>query len=161
MPPGPTWSSELNSVPEIGKRGKHLPHMDHVQKDTLNISSLGESASFDANTFLVVPPRTFDELKIGDVFRAPSRTLTDAHSAAFQTVSADNHPIHYDVEWARKHGHSAPVVHGLLKIGRAWHPNNHFPTQDHRRNRKIWTPKASVVTNIVAKCLKRIYFLQA
>ena len=49
----------------------------------------------------------------------------------------------------------------LLKIGRAWHPNNHFPTQDHRRNRKIWTPKASVVTNIVAKCLKRIYFLQA
>src|SRR5260370_17282230 len=27
MPPGPTWSSELNSVPEIGKRGKHLPHI--------------------------------------------------------------------------------------------------------------------------------------
>jgi hypothetical protein len=25
------------------------------------------------------------------VFRAPSRTLTDAHAAAFQTFSADNH----------------------------------------------------------------------
>ena len=25
----------------------------------------------------------------------------------------DNHPVHYDAEWARKHGHVAPVVHGL------------------------------------------------
>ncbi|WP_030738233.1 MaoC family dehydratase [Streptomyces sp. NRRL S-31] len=62
---------------------------------------------------LVVPARTFDELSVGEVFRAPSRTLTDAHAAAFQTVSADNHPVHYDAEWARRHGHSAPVVHGL------------------------------------------------
>src|SRR5260370_470505 len=44
---------------------------------------------------------------------APSRTLTDAHAAAFQTVSADNHPVHYDAVWAARHGHSAPVVHGL------------------------------------------------
>jgi acyl dehydratase len=28
-------------------------------------------------------------------------------------VSADNHPIHYNVEYARSHGHTAPVVHGL------------------------------------------------
>lgn len=98
------------------RKGKEMTedaHNDLFQKDPLNASSLGGSASFDANTFRVVPPRTFDELKIGEVFRAPSRTLTDAHSAAFQTVSADNHPIHYDVEWARKHGHSAPLVHGL------------------------------------------------
>jgi acyl dehydratase len=39
--------------------------------------------------------------------------LTDAHATAFQAVSADNHPIHYNVEYARSHGHSAPVVHGL------------------------------------------------
>ena len=48
--------------------------------------------------FTVVPPRRFEDLRVGDVFRAPSRTLTDAHASAFQTVSADNHPIHYDVE---------------------------------------------------------------
>ncbi|MFD4511133.1 MaoC family dehydratase [Streptomyces sp. NPDC058457] len=70
-------------------------------------------AVFDPEQFLVVPARTFDELEVGEVFRAPSRTLTDAHAAAFQTVSADNHPVHYDAEWARRHGHSAPVVHGL------------------------------------------------
>lgn len=70
-------------------------------------------AEFDPDAFLVVPARTFEDLRIGEVFRAPSRTLTDAHAAAFQTVSADNHPVHYDAEWARRHGHSAPVVHGL------------------------------------------------
>jgi acyl dehydratase len=68
---------------------------------------------FDPVGFTVVPPRKFEDLRVGDVFRAPSRTLTDAHAAAFQTVSADNHPIHYDVEYARRHGHIAPVVHGL------------------------------------------------
>ncbi|MDW6057369.1 MaoC/PaaZ C-terminal domain-containing protein [Streptomyces sp. FXJ1.4098] len=72
-----------------------------------------EPTDFDPDAFLVVPARTFEDLRIGEVFRAPSRTLTDAHAAAFQTVSADNHPVHYDAEWARKHGHSAPVVHGL------------------------------------------------
>jgi len=68
---------------------------------------------FDPVGFTVVPPRQFEDLRVGEVFRAPSRTLTDAHASAFQTVSADNHPIHYDVEYARRHGHSAPVVHGL------------------------------------------------
>jgi acyl dehydratase len=76
----------------------------------------GESApttSFDPTLFLLVPAKRFEDLKVGDIFRAPSRTLTDAHASAFQTVSADNHPIHYDAVWAARHGHSAPVVHGL------------------------------------------------
>src|SRR5580658_6230467 len=68
---------------------------------------------FDPATFTVVEPKAFEDLKVGDVFRAPSRTLTDAHASAFQAVSADNHPVHYDAEWARQHGHSTPVVHGL------------------------------------------------
>src|ERR1700722_13721526 len=72
-----------------------------------------QPGSFDPVGFTVVPPRRFEDLRVGDVFRAPSRTLTDAHASAFQTVSADNHPIHYDVEYARRHGHTAPVVHGL------------------------------------------------
>ena len=69
--------------------------------------------SFNPDTFLIVPAKTFEDLKIGDIFRAPSRTLTDAHASAFQTVSCDNHPVHYDKEWAQQRGHSAPVVHGL------------------------------------------------
>jgi acyl dehydratase len=69
--------------------------------------------SFDPSSFLMVPAKRFEDLLVGDLFRAPSRTLTDAHASAFQTVSADNHPVHYDKEWAVRHGHSAPVVHGL------------------------------------------------
>jgi acyl dehydratase len=76
-------------------------------------SAAKQSRNFDPVSFTVVPPRRFEDLRVGDVFRAPSRTVTDAHAAAFQTVSADNHPIHYDVEYARRHGHTAPVVHGL------------------------------------------------
>ena len=68
---------------------------------------------FDPLDFAIVQAKSFEELQVGDVFRAPSRTLTDAHSSAFQTVSADNHPVHYDAVWAKAHGHSAPVVHGL------------------------------------------------
>ncbi|MEE1810314.1 MaoC family dehydratase [Streptomyces sp. BE133] len=82
------------------------------QQDTQQ-SAAAAPPAFDPDAFLVVPARTFEDLRIGEVFRAPSRTLTDAHAAAFQTVSADNHPVHYDAEWARRHGHSAPVVHGL------------------------------------------------
>src|SRR6202521_5590963 len=74
---------------------------------------LNQPASFDPVRFTVVPPRRFEDLRVGELFRAPSRTLTEAHASAFQTVSADNHPIHYDVEYARRHGHTAPVVHGL------------------------------------------------
>jgi acyl dehydratase len=68
---------------------------------------------FNPQDFLIVPTRRFEDLKLGEIFRAPSRTLTDAHASAFQTVSADNHPVHYDAVWAARHGHSAPVVHGL------------------------------------------------
>ncbi|WP_312900623.1 MaoC family dehydratase [Chryseobacterium taichungense] len=72
-----------------------------------------EQSAFDPENFSIVPQRGFDELKVGEVFRAPSRTLTDAHASAFQTISCDNHPIHYDKEYAERYGHEAPVVHGL------------------------------------------------
>jgi acyl dehydratase len=71
------------------------------------------SDQFDPATFTVVEARTFEDLRVGEIFRAPSRTLTDAHATAFLAVSADNHPIHYNLEYARQHGHTAPVVHGL------------------------------------------------
>jgi acyl dehydratase len=84
-----------------------------VPASIANKDDINKSGSFDPVNFTVVPPRRFEDLRVGEVFRAPSRTLTDAHASAFQAVSGDNHPIHYDVEYARRHGHSAPVVHGL------------------------------------------------
>src|SRR5215470_14116696 len=67
----------------------------------------------DLNDWRVVPLRGFDELRLGEVFRLPSRTLTDANFVAFQAVSLDNHPIHYDVEYCKALGHPGPLAHGL------------------------------------------------
>ena len=61
----------------------------------------------------LLPLRGFHELQVGEVFNIPSRTLTDANFAAFQTVSLDNHPIHYDAEYCKALGHPGPLAHGL------------------------------------------------
>jgi acyl dehydratase len=69
--------------------------------------------AFDPAAHRVVPQRGFEDLTIGERFVLPSRTLTDANFAAFQTVSCDNHPIHYDVEYCRTQGHKGLLAHGL------------------------------------------------
>ena len=55
-----------------------------------------------------------DELKPGEVFLSPSKTLTDAHFLFFSGLTGDNHPIHYDVEYARATRFGKPLAHGLL-----------------------------------------------
>ena len=68
---------------------------------------------FDRRRHRLAEPRGFEDLRIGERFPLPSRTVTEAHFAAFQTVSADNHPIHYDVEYCRERGYPAPLAHGF------------------------------------------------
>jgi len=55
----------------------------------------------------------FEELEVGQKFYIPSRTMTEALFAAFQLASGDNHPIHYDVEYCRRHGHENMLAHGF------------------------------------------------
>jgi acyl dehydratase len=57
--------------------------------------------------------RFFEELRVGERFYLPSRTMTDALFAAFQAASGDNHPIHYDVEYCRARGHAGLLAHGF------------------------------------------------
>ena len=68
---------------------------------------------FDPASFGVTAPRGFDDLKVGEVYRNPSRTVTESHFAAFQVLSGDNHPIHYDIEFCRRHGLRGMLAHGL------------------------------------------------
>ncbi len=56
---------------------------------------------------------SFEELKVGQEFYIPSRTMTEALFSAFQLASGDNHPIHYDVEYCRRHGHKHMLAHGF------------------------------------------------
>jgi acyl dehydratase len=61
----------------------------------------------------LVPAKRFDNFRVGDRYPLPSRTLGDGNFAAFQAVSLDNHPIHYDAEYCRALGHPGPLAHGL------------------------------------------------
>ena len=69
--------------------------------------------SFDRRNHRFPESRYFEDLAVGERFYIPSRTVTEANFAAFQTVSADNHPIHYDIEYCRERGHPAPLAHGF------------------------------------------------
>ncbi len=69
--------------------------------------------SFDPARHRVVPQRRFEDLKIGEQFVLPSRTLTNANFSAFQAVSCDNHPIHYDQHYCQTRGLKSPLAHGL------------------------------------------------
>ena len=64
-------------------------------------------------THRVTPAKTFDDLNVGDRYALPSRTLGDGNFVAFQAVSLDNHPIHYDDEYCKALGHPGPLAHGL------------------------------------------------
>jgi acyl dehydratase len=75
--------------------------------------------AFSPETHRFAEPRWFDDLRVGECFRNPSRTMTEALFAAFQLASADNHPIHYDREYCRRHGHRDLLAHGLLVTAQA------------------------------------------
>jgi len=75
--------------------------------------------AFTPDAHRLAEPRWFDDLQLGERFRNPSRTMTEALFAAFQLASADNHPIHYDREYCRTHGHRDLLAHGLLVTAQA------------------------------------------
>lgn len=56
----------------------------------------------------------FEDFELGEVFRIPSKTITDAHFLFFAGLTGDNHPIHYDAEYAKTTRFGKPVTHGLL-----------------------------------------------
>src|SRR5580704_2829363 len=82
---------------------------------------------FDPRTFAVAELRPFGELRVGELFRHPSRTVTEAHFSAFQMLSGDNHPIHYDIEYCRAHGHRGLLAHGLQVLAFAAAGAGSFP----------------------------------
>jgi acyl dehydratase len=54
------------------------------------------------------------KFSVGDVFETPSKTITDAHALFFAAVTGDNHPSHYDVEYAAARPFGRPLMHGLM-----------------------------------------------
>ena len=68
---------------------------------------------FDPESHVFPARKSFDEFQVGETFTIPSRTVTEAHFAAFQALSGDNHPIHYDAEYCKRLGHQGMLAHGF------------------------------------------------
>jgi acyl dehydratase len=70
---------------------------------------------FDPAAHRMVPQqRWFEDFALGERFVIPSRTMTSAVFAAFQTASGDTHPVHYDVEYCRARGMPNMVEESLV-----------------------------------------------
>ena len=69
--------------------------------------------NFDPEKHTLCESSYFEDLEVGQRFLSPSRTLGDGNFVAFQAVSLDNHPIHYDIEYCKRRGHPELLAHGL------------------------------------------------
>jgi acyl dehydratase len=65
---------------------------------------------------MVQQQRWFEDFSPGERFVIPSRTMTEAIFAAFQTASGDTHPIHYDIEYCRARGMPNLLAHGFQTL---------------------------------------------
>jgi 3-hydroxybutyryl-CoA dehydratase len=59
-------------------------------------------------------PSNFDELREGDRFLTPSRTIEEGDVMSFAEVSGDHHPLHVDAAWAADSVFGEQIAHGLL-----------------------------------------------
>jgi acyl dehydratase len=55
-----------------------------------------------------------EDFQVGDTFAIPAKTLTDDHFMCFAELTGDQHPIHYDDEYAKTTRFGQRVAHGLL-----------------------------------------------
>ena len=83
--------------------------------------------NFDPANHKPLESKYFEDMKVGETFYIPSRTMTTALFSAFQLASGDNHPIHYDIEYCKRHGHRGMVAHGFQTLiqtapGAGWFP---------------------------------------
>ncbi len=81
-----------------------------AQSPAQPIGSPSTQPAFDPKNFPIVPPKRFEDLKVGEVFRAPGRTLTEALTSAFQAVSLDNNPRHYNEVYAKGIGLQGALI---------------------------------------------------
>jgi acyl dehydratase len=65
---------------------------------------------------MVQRQRWFEDFSLGERFVIPSRTMTEAVFAVFQTASGDTHPVHYDVEYCRARGMPNLLAHGFQTL---------------------------------------------
>lgn len=58
----------------------------------------------------------YEDIEVGQTFRSPARTVTEADLTIFSMVSGDWNPIHSDAEFARNTPYGERIVHGVLGV---------------------------------------------
>jgi acyl dehydratase len=56
----------------------------------------------------------FEDLRSGASWEGPAHTLDEPAFRAFQKLTGDDHPIHYDKVYCERRGHPERIAHGLL-----------------------------------------------
>lgn len=59
-------------------------------------------------------PLYLDDLKSGQTFVTPGRTITEADVMSFAAWTNDNNQVHTDVEFAKNTRYGQRIVHGML-----------------------------------------------
>lgn len=59
-------------------------------------------------------PLYLDDLKAGQTFVTPGRTITEADVMSFAAWTNDNNQVHTDVEFAKNTRYGQRIVHGML-----------------------------------------------
>jgi acyl dehydratase len=60
----------------------------------------------------------YDDIQVGQTWKSPSRTVTEADVVNFANMTGDFNPLHVDFKFAAKSHYRKPIAHGLL--GMAW-----------------------------------------
>ena len=61
-------------------------------------------------------PRSYEQVEVGDTWRSPARTITEADVVHFAGMTGDFNPLHIDHNFARSTPFGRPIAHGLLGL---------------------------------------------
>ncbi len=61
--------------------------------------------------------RYFEEFEVGDIYEhRPGRTLSETDNTWFTLLTMNNHPLHFDAEYAAKSEFKRPLVNSCLTL---------------------------------------------
>jgi itaconyl-CoA hydratase len=61
--------------------------------------------------------RYYEELEVGDVYEhRPGRTISETDNTWFTLLTMNNHPLHFDAEYAAKSEFGRPLVNSCLTL---------------------------------------------
>lgn len=56
----------------------------------------------------------FEQFEVGETYRSPARTVTEADVVSFAGLSGDYNPLHTDAEFANRTPFGERIAHGML-----------------------------------------------